>query len=121
VKITHTPGPWSYQMRNNYARIYFHGLSRDDKVLGGDSLCGYCGEANAMLIAAAPNMFEALTHTTKVINNMIHFVEDVLAAASVEMPSELITSAEACSREAREAVENAENVLASLDKTGETL
>ena len=52
----HTPGPWSYSITaGNYGRIYFHGLGRADRSLGADSLFGYCGEANARLIAAAPD------------------------------------------------------------------
>ena len=60
--MTHTPGPWSYAMDDNYARIYLHGLGRMDDVKGGYSLCGWCGEANACLVAAAPDMKLALEH-----------------------------------------------------------
>jgi hypothetical protein len=58
----HTPGPWSYSMYegSNHAKIYLHGLGRQDAVKGGDSMQGYCGEANAKLIAAAPVLLEAL-------------------------------------------------------------
>jgi hypothetical protein len=58
----HTPGPWSYSMYegSNHAKIYLHGLGRQDAVKGGDSMQGYCGEANAKLIAAAPDLLEAL-------------------------------------------------------------
>ena len=53
----HTPGPWRYESTSgsNYARIFF---SADEK--DGDNLRGYCGEANARLIAAAPELLEAL-------------------------------------------------------------
>lgn len=63
-----TPGPWSYQMNGNHARIYLHGLGQADSVEGGDSLQGYCGEANARLIAAATDLLEELVdryHDTK--------------------------------------------------------
>jgi len=56
----HTPGPWSYSIDRNYVRIYLHGLGRIDEIHGGDSLRGYCGEANARLIAAAPDMLDML-------------------------------------------------------------
>lgn len=51
----HTPGPWTYCMTDgtNYARITC------DQT-GGDNLRGYCGEANARLIAAAPDLLAAL-------------------------------------------------------------
>ena len=55
----HTPGPWTYHMNENYARIYLRGSGRIYPALGGDSLQGYCGEANARLIAAAPDLLEA--------------------------------------------------------------
>ena len=54
----HTPGPWrfsSHPYDGNYMRIH---CSSDPS--GGDSLRGYCGEANARLIAAAPDLLEAL-------------------------------------------------------------
>ena len=54
-KQQHTPGPWSYEMRHdtNYAHI-----TCDTR--GGDNLRGYCGEPNARLIAAAPDLLDAL-------------------------------------------------------------
>jgi hypothetical protein len=53
----HTPGPWRYKSceDTNYMRIY---CSNDPSE--GDNLRGYCGEANARLIAAAPELLEAL-------------------------------------------------------------
>lgn len=61
-EVKFTPGQWSFSMDgdSNYARIYPHDLGRVDKVKGGDMLAGYCGEHNAHLIAAAPDMYEAL-------------------------------------------------------------
>ena len=58
TNTVHTPGPWRYEnpsIGSNYARIFF---SADEK--DGDNLCGYCGEANARLIAASPELLEAL-------------------------------------------------------------
>lgn len=55
----HTPGPWRFSNHphdGNYMRIH---CSSDPNE--GDNLRGYCGEANARLIAAAPELLEALT------------------------------------------------------------
>ena len=54
----HTPGPWRYMRHSvdsNYMKIY---CSSDPGE--GDNLRGYCGEANARLIAASPDLLEAL-------------------------------------------------------------
>ena len=53
--VKYTPKPWSYEMRHdtNYAIITCD-------IKGGDNLRGYCGEANARLIVAAPELLEAL-------------------------------------------------------------
>lgn len=55
----HTPGPWRYESTSgsNYARIF---LSADEGA--DDNLRGYCGEANARLIAAAPELLEYLQY-----------------------------------------------------------
>ena len=58
METKHTPRPWRYEstsIGSNYARIFF---SADEK--DGDNLRGYCGEANARLIATAPELLEAL-------------------------------------------------------------
>lgn len=49
----HTPGPWGYTMRGNYMRLYM------PCSLDGDVARGYVGEANARLIAAAPELLDA--------------------------------------------------------------
>ena len=54
-KIEWTPGPWSYVCEGNYARITCTSCE-----YSGDNLRGYCGESNARLIAAAPELVEAL-------------------------------------------------------------
>ena len=54
----HTPGPWHYKPHvadSNYMLIF---CSSDQHE--GDNLRGYCGEANARLIAAAPDLLAAL-------------------------------------------------------------
>lgn len=54
----HTPGPWRFSSHphdGNYMRIH---CSSDPNE--GDNLRGYCGEANARLIAAAPDLLSAL-------------------------------------------------------------
>ena len=54
----HTPGPWRYKLHRvdcNYMLI-----TCSDDPQEGDNLRGYCGEANARLIAAAPDLLEAL-------------------------------------------------------------
>ena len=53
----HTPGPWEW---NKYGAL----LHEDEIVLGIDGGCRRCdypNEANARLIAAAPDLLEALT------------------------------------------------------------
>ena len=74
TKAKHTPGPWSYEMCHdtNYARITCD-------IKGGDNLRGYCGEANARLIVAAPELLEAL-------QNMLGLTEasDYMALSEIE-------------------------------------
>jgi hypothetical protein len=51
----HTPGPWRYvklAVDENYMLVF---CGSDC-----DNLRGYCGEANARLIAASPELLEAL-------------------------------------------------------------
>lgn len=59
MNTEYTPGPWlAFQANSengtNYWRI------RTAPPWSGDTLRGYCGEANARLIAAAPDLLEAL-------------------------------------------------------------
>ncbi len=54
----HTPGPWRFNCHphdGNYMRI-----TCSNDLSEGDNLRGYCGEANARLIAAAPDLLDAL-------------------------------------------------------------
>ena len=50
----HTPGPWRIEMKDNYMKLYMPASRLD-----GDVARGYVGEANARLIAAAPELLEA--------------------------------------------------------------
>ena len=54
----HTPGPWRFEphsVDSNYMLIYCSNTPGE-----GDNVRGYCGAANARLIAAAPDLLEAL-------------------------------------------------------------
>lgn len=54
MSAAHTPGPWRYKphsVDSNYMLIFCSSEEGD-----GDNLRGYCGEANARLIAAAPEL-----------------------------------------------------------------
>ncbi len=55
--MAYTPGPWRIEMTGNYMRLYMPGP------LKGDVARGYVGEDNARLIAAAPELLEALEDT----------------------------------------------------------
>lgn len=54
MKLKHTPGPWSYGQRESEVGSNYYRIKTSNDVLSGDNLVGYCGEANARLIAAAP-------------------------------------------------------------------
>jgi len=60
MNTKHTPGPWRHEMYpdTNYARIFMFPDSND-------SLAGYCGEANARLVATAPELLEACKAVVK--------------------------------------------------------
>ncbi len=54
----HSPGPWRLSCHphdGNYMRITCSGDPAE-----GDNLRGYCGEANARLVVAAPDLLDAL-------------------------------------------------------------
>lgn len=76
----HTPGPWRYKPHSvdgNYMLIFCSDDSSE-----GDNLRGYCGEANARLIAAAPDLLGALKAAEQAMSNEI-FASEVLASDSV--------------------------------------
>lgn len=58
MKDRHTPGPW-HLSRHPYDRNYMRITCGNDPAKD-DTLRGYCGEANARLIAAAPDLLAAL-------------------------------------------------------------
>jgi hypothetical protein len=54
----HSPGPWRFEphsVDSNYMLIYCSNTPGE-----GDHVRGYCGAANARLIAAAPDLLQAL-------------------------------------------------------------
>ncbi len=58
---THTPGPWkAWQRDADKGSNYWLIRTASEKTGLEDTLRGYCGEANARLIAAAPDLLEAL-------------------------------------------------------------
>jgi len=86
-----TPGPWRFEVDGdtNYAKIFCSSNPHD-----GDNLRGYCGKHNAHLIAAAPELYEALqrlitsgldpyTHNM-IMSDPSHYVNLALAKARGE-------------------------------------
>jgi hypothetical protein len=75
----HTPGPWRYKADGgNYMLIF---CSNDEG--WGDNLRGYCGEANARLIAAAPDLLEALREALHLIDTTSPIEGDTVRRARV--------------------------------------
>lgn len=70
--MAYTPGPWKIKMQDNYMRLYMPGPLKEDVARG------YVGEDNARLIAAAPELLEALERCLK-------FVEHVNNCAYVDL------------------------------------
>lgn len=69
----HTPGPWKYSAdfsENGDRYTDFSIYAGDMNVIGACGSCGLptiCSEANARLIAAAPELLEALSSLTAVL------------------------------------------------------
>ena len=60
-----TPGPWTAFQRDgekgtNYFRLLLHSHPEQQNIYGQDSLAGYCGEHNATLAAASPELYEVV-------------------------------------------------------------
>ncbi len=60
MSTKHTPGPWIYELSNN--DDCFTLTSGDKQIIGGCGCCGspWCVKVDAQLIAAAPDLLEAL-------------------------------------------------------------
>ena len=71
---THTPGPWEAQ---NTAGYDTHGQAVVYDASGKDVAIVYDGDANALLIAAAPDLLDALRRITMFIDDKPE--EDALA------------------------------------------
>lgn len=54
----HSPGPWRLSCHPNDGNYMLITCSSDPAE--GDNLRGYCGEANARLVVAAPDLLDAL-------------------------------------------------------------
>lgn len=57
---THTPGPWTYEFEDDESQLKIS--AGKEVVLSGCGCCGspWCSESDAKLIAAAPELLEAL-------------------------------------------------------------
>ena len=60
---SYTKGPWRIEMTANYMRLYM------PCGVDGDVARGYVGAANARLICAAPEMYEALKDISEVVSD----------------------------------------------------
>lgn len=90
-KATHTPGPWS-ATQNAYSVWFVNGGEEHDngRVKYRDLVCGgnnhdTLTEANARLIAAAPDLLEALVGWQKLHDDMI-----AAGGSQLELPEHLI-------------------------------
>lgn len=65
ITTAHTPGPWnsSYNVKTGKARIW-------GTDTGGEVHATVMGDANASLIAAAPEMLDALNESLRVVLNL---------------------------------------------------
>ena len=90
---THTPGPWVLDADAFLMEPGFYGVPRDGhdsyhsvRIPGVTDMTGFCGDANARLIAAAPALLEALTYARRFLKDGEHdvaFVDEALALAGV--------------------------------------
>ena len=70
VMSAHTPGPWAvWQDKSESGSNYWRIRTAPEKYGLQDNLGGYCGEANARLIAAAPEMLAALQAIARAVND----------------------------------------------------
>ena len=93
----HTPGPWlTWQQPNEEGTNYWRIRTSNERALG-DTLHGYCGEANARLIAAAPELLETLETLVRCIDMGSRIIADETIATQ-----RYVDSARAAIAKARE-------------------
>ena len=80
----HTPGPWTQgTSRAGKECVWLNGRTEPDHGMGPEhTWIDCCTEANARLIAAAPDLLEALQSAERAMSNK-HFAAEVLAHDSI--------------------------------------
>ena len=94
----HTPGPWNYDNAcNPDFRLFVYSESDSDR--DDTSVCGITdgpkAEANARLIAAAPELLASLKELVDSLNELGRFTEDKRVNAAFDTAYSLIEQAEA--------------------------
>ena len=90
MSAKHTQGPWRYQpygQDSNYMLIFCS--SREGE---GDNLRGYCGEPNARLISAAPELY-TLAYRVSMLNRDAGEIGSGMLASLVDEATHLVAKA----------------------------